>query len=90
MWWDVVLWPSAVFVVVAFAEGWILTPWIQSQTMELSALSILLAVLVGGAVGGVLGMLLAIPVTACAKILLEECGNQRHTHPPIQDYTRSG
>lgn len=64
-WWDVVLWPSAVFLVVAFVEGWVLTPWIQSHTMELSALTILLAVLFGGAVGGILGLLLAIPVTAC-------------------------
>lgn len=72
VWWDVVLWPSAVFLVVAFVEGWVLTPWIQSQTMELSALTILLAVLFGGAVGGVLGLLLAIPVTACVKIVLEE------------------
>ncbi len=72
VWWDIVLWPSAVFVVVAFVEGWVLTPWIQSHTMELSALTILLAVLVGGAVGGILGLLLAIPVTACVKIILEE------------------
>jgi predicted PurR-regulated permease PerM len=72
VWWDVVVWPSAVFLVVAFVEGWVLTPWIQSQTMELSALTILLAVLFGGAIGGVLGLLVAIPVTACGKILLEE------------------
>ena len=45
MWWDVVLWPSAIFVVVAFVEGWVLTPWIQSRTMELSALTVLLVVL---------------------------------------------
>jgi predicted PurR-regulated permease PerM len=72
VWWDVVLWPSVVFLVVAFVEGWILTPWIQSQTMELSALTILLAVLFGGAIGGILGLLLAIPLTACVKIVLEE------------------
>jgi predicted PurR-regulated permease PerM len=71
-WPDVVLWPSVVFVLVAFLEGWVLTPWIQSHTMEMSALTVLLAVLVGGAIGGMLGLLLAIPVTACAKIMAEE------------------
>jgi predicted PurR-regulated permease PerM len=71
-WTDIVLWPSVVFVIVAFAEGWVLTPWIQSETMEMSALIVLISVLVGGAVGGALGMLLAIPVTACCKILFEE------------------
>jgi predicted PurR-regulated permease PerM len=71
-WTDVVIWPSVVFVLVAVLEGWVLTPWIQSQAMDMSALTILLAVLVGGAVGGVLGLILAIPVTACGKIALEE------------------
>lgn len=71
-WPDIVLWPSVVFMVVAFLEGWVLTPWIQSRTMEMSALTVLLAVLVGGAIGGVLGLLLAIPLIACAKVLMEE------------------
>jgi predicted PurR-regulated permease PerM len=71
-WPDVVLWPSVVFMLVAFLEGWVLTPWIQSHTMEMSALTVLLAVLVGGAIGGMLGLLLAIPLTACAKIMAEE------------------
>ena len=71
-WADIVLWPSVVFVTVAFAEGWVLTPWVQSETMEMSALTVLIAVMVGGAVGGALGMLVAIPMTACGKIMLEE------------------
>jgi predicted PurR-regulated permease PerM len=71
-WTDVVLWPSVVFVIVALAEGWVLTPWVQSETMEMSALTVLIAVMVGGAVGGAVGMLLAIPVAACGKIILEE------------------
>jgi predicted PurR-regulated permease PerM len=71
-WQDIVLWPSVVFLFVAFLEGWVLTPWIQSQTMEMSALTILLVVLVGGAIGGVLGLLLAIPLMACANVLIEE------------------
>ena len=47
------------------------SPWIQSETMEMSALTVLIAVMVGGAVGGAVGMLLAIPVAACGKIILE-------------------
>jgi predicted PurR-regulated permease PerM len=90
LWWDVVLWPSAIFVVVAFMEGWVLTPWIQSQTMELSALTVLLAVLIGGAVGGVLGMLMAIPVTACVKIALEEFGSDKGRLSPGPQLTKTG
>jgi predicted PurR-regulated permease PerM len=53
-------------------EGWILTPWIQSGQTNLSAVTIILVVIIGGAVAGVLGMLLPIPVAACMKIFFEE------------------
>lgn len=83
MWWDVVLWPSTIFVVIAFVEGWVLTPWIQSRTMELSALTVLLVVLIGGALGGILGLLLAIPVTACVMIITQEFGKNRQRPAPM-------
>ena len=75
-WFDIIVWPSLVFIVVAFLEGWVLTPWIQSRTMEMGALTVLLAVLIGGAIGGVLGLLIAIPFTACVQILIEELGER--------------
>jgi predicted PurR-regulated permease PerM len=87
MWWDVVLWPSAIFVVVAFVEGWVLTPWVQSRTLELSALTVLLVVLIGGAVGGILGLLLAIPVTACIIIMSEEFSRGRRRLGPVMHAT---
>lgn len=68
----VVVWPSVVFGVVQFLEGWVLTPWIQSGQTNLSAVTIILVVFIGGSVAGVLGMLLAIPVAACIKIFFEE------------------
>jgi predicted PurR-regulated permease PerM len=58
--------------------------------MELSALTILLAVLVGGAVGGIFGLLLAIPVTACAKIILEEFGTERRRFVPVTPDPKRG
>lgn len=68
----VVLWPSVVYVAVQFLEGWFLTPWIQSGQTNMSAVTIILVVIIGGVVAGVLGMLLAIPVAACIKIFFEE------------------
>ena len=88
MWWDVVLWPSAIFVMVAFVEGWVLTPWIQSRTMELSALTVLLVVLIGGAIGGILGLLLAIPVTACVMIISEEFGRDQQRPAPVMSASK--
>jgi predicted PurR-regulated permease PerM len=68
----IVVWPSAVYVVVQLLEGWLLTPWIQSGQTNLSAVTIILVVIIGGVLGGILGMLLAIPATACIKILIQE------------------
>ena len=71
-WWAVVIWPSVVYGVVQFIEGWILTPYIQGKSMELNPVSILVVVFIGGAVGGLYGMILCIPLAACVKILLQE------------------
>jgi predicted PurR-regulated permease PerM len=69
---SVFVWPSVVYIFVQFLEGWVLTPWIQSGQTNMSAVTIILVVFIGGAVAGVWGMLLAIPVAACIKILMEE------------------
>ncbi|MGB5056373.1 MAG: AI-2E family transporter [Nitrospirales bacterium] len=71
-WMQLLVWPSAVYLGVQFIEGWVLTPWVQSQSTDLSAATILLVVLIGGALGGVLGLILAIPFAACLKILAKE------------------
>jgi len=71
-WMAVAFWPSLVYGVVQILEGWVLTPWIQRQSTDLSAVTILLVVLIGGALAGVYGLIVAIPLTACLKILLKE------------------
>jgi predicted PurR-regulated permease PerM len=69
---SIVLWPSAVYIAVQLLEGWLLTPWIQSGQTNLSAATIIIVVFIGAGLAGILGMLLAIPVAACIKILLDE------------------
>lgn len=68
----IVVWPSLAYLLVQFIESWLLTPWVQSQSMDMSAVTVLIVVFVGGALGGFYGLLLAIPVAACLKILAEE------------------
>ena len=68
----ILVWPSVVFMVVQFLEGWVLSPWVQSDQMEMSAATVLIVVFIGGEIAGFFGLLLAIPVTACLKILYEE------------------
>jgi predicted PurR-regulated permease PerM len=68
----ILIWPSVVYIVVQFFEGWILTPWIQSGQTDMSAATVLIVVFIGGALAGIWGMLFAIPVAACVKILVQE------------------
>lgn len=68
----IVVWPSLAYLLIQFIESWLLTPWVQSQSMDMNAVTVLIVVFVGGALGGFYGLLLAIPVAACLKILGEE------------------
>jgi predicted PurR-regulated permease PerM len=71
-WWAIVLWPTVVFIIVQSFEGYVLTPIIAGKVTDLDPVTIVVAILAGGSVAGVYGMLLAIPIAACAKILLKE------------------
>jgi predicted PurR-regulated permease PerM len=73
MWWvRAIVLPVAWFGVVQFIETYILTPKIAGKATNLDPVTIVVAVLAGGALLGVYGMLLAIPIAACGKILLLE------------------
>lgn len=76
----VVVWPSLAYLVVQFIESWLLTPWVQSQSMDMNAVTVLLVVFIGGALGGFYGLLLAIPLAACLKILAQELVLPRLAH----------
>ena len=62
--------PTVAFAAVHVIEGWILTPLIQSQQVNLSPAAIVVAIAAGGAIGGVVGMLFAIPCAAAVKMLV--------------------
>ncbi len=66
------VWPSVVYLVAQFIDGWVIETWVQGKATNLSPLGVLLSVLIGASIAGVAGMLLAIPVAACLKIVFEE------------------
>ncbi len=82
--WGLILWPSAVYVAVQLIDGWVVEPIVQGKATNLDPLSVLLAVMIGGALMGLLGMLLAIPLASCLKIL----GTQWIV-PQLKDYAQS-
>jgi predicted PurR-regulated permease PerM len=50
----------------------VLTPSIQGRSTHLATPTILFASIAGGVLAGFYGLLVAIPVAACVKILLDE------------------
>jgi predicted PurR-regulated permease PerM len=68
-WWGIILWPTLVYGVVQTIEGYLLIPMIAGKATNLDPVTILVVVLAGGSIMGIYGMLLAIPVAACVKIV---------------------
>lgn len=67
-----ILWPTVVYLIAQSLDGWVIEPWVQGKATGMDALTVLLVVLAGGALLGLLGVVLAVPVAACIKILSQE------------------
>jgi predicted PurR-regulated permease PerM len=64
---------TAVFYIVyRFLEDYLLTPRIMSRTVQVPGLLTVIATLIGGTLLGIIGALIAIPVAAALKLLVEE------------------
>ena len=68
----VLIWPTVVYILAQGLDGWVVEPVVQGKATDLDPVSVLLAVMIGGALAGLLGMLIAIPSAACIKILSRE------------------
>lgn len=67
--WYLILAPTLVYVIAQINDNWVVEPILQGQATDLDPVTVLIAVLIGGALAGFLGLLLAIPTAACLKIL---------------------
>ena len=65
---------AAICIFIHFAIANFVTPKVLGSKLELNATSSTIALIVWGEMWGGLGLLLAIPITAIIKILLEESG----------------
>jgi predicted PurR-regulated permease PerM len=64
---------TAVFYFVyRFVEDYLLTPKIMARTVQVPGLLTVIATLIGGTLFGIIGALIAIPIAATTKLLLEE------------------
>jgi predicted PurR-regulated permease PerM len=64
---------TAVFYVVyRNLEDYLITPKVMNRTVKVSGLVTVMAVVIGGALLGIIGALIAIPIAAAIKLVLEE------------------
>ncbi|ORB66974.1 AI-2E family transporter [Mycolicibacterium tusciae] len=66
----------AIIVAVQQLEGNVLQPWLQSKSMNLHPVIVLLAVMLGAAAFGVIGAFLAVPVAAALAVVVRYYGEQ--------------
>ena len=71
IWW-VIGAPTILYFLGQAIDDYILTPKIQGKSTGMDTPTILFASLAGGALFGIFGMLIAIPIAACVKILVQE------------------
>lgn len=77
------IWPTAVLVLLVFIvyqqlENYIIAPRVFQRTVNLPAVGVLLAALIGGTLLGLIGALMAIPVAAAIKALVVEIRQTAH------------
>lgn len=71
-WWWIIGGPLIVLAVAQFLDDYVLSPIIQGKATNMDTPTILFASIAGGVLAGFYGVLIAIPVAACLKILLRE------------------
>lgn len=71
-WWWIIAAPLVLLTIGQFLDDYVLTPRIQGKSTNMDTPTILFASIAGGSLAGVYGLLVAIPVAACIKILLKE------------------
>ena len=69
---------TAVFYFVyRFIEDYLLTPRVMARTVDVPGLVTVVATIIGGALLGIIGALVAIPIAAAIKLLIEQIAAPR-------------
>ena len=87
--WPVTVLLAAFFVVYQQAENYLIAPRILRHSVDISAVAVLLAALVGATVLGIVGALVAIPVAAAVKVVLaQQIAEHEATATPPRPHQR--
>ena len=67
-------------IVVQVIEGNLLSPYIVGKSIHIHPILIILALLVGEEAAGILGMILAVPILTCIKVIAEHIWRAKAPH----------
>ena len=70
--------PAGVFLTLNIIESQLITPAVLGRSMQLNPLIIIIWIAITGWLWGVVGVLLAVPILMCIKIILENLGVFNH------------
>jgi len=62
----------AFYIAYRLAEDYLIVPRVMGRTVQVPAIVSMISVLVGGVLLGIIGALIAIPVAAAIRLLLQE------------------
>ena len=79
------LWALFVYFFVQNVDGYLVVPYIARRTVQLAPAVVLAAQLIFGALFGILGLLLADPIVATIKVLLQEMSRVGPDSPETQE-----
>ena len=71
----------AFYLVYRFLEDYLLTPRIMARTVDVPGVLTVIATVIGATLLGIIGALIAIPVAAAIKLLIEGLAIRRSTAP---------
>ncbi|MCF7221456.1 AI-2E family transporter [Marilutibacter chinensis] len=66
--------PAGLYLLIHTLEGQLITPIVLGRRMRVSPLVLILALMLMGWLWGVIGLLLAVPLLVCVKLVLERVG----------------
>ncbi|GIP31439.1 AI-2E family transporter [Paenibacillus sp. J2TS4] len=69
--WKMVLYVVIVNTAVQILEGNVISPQVVGRTLHMHPLSIIFALLVGGELAGIIGLILAVPLFAVLKVIIQ-------------------
>ena len=69
---DNVIWTAVIIYGVSFVQSQVVSPVLASERMNMPAILILLGQIIFGFFFGFMGLMLAVPLTACVSVLVDE------------------